>query len=510
MTSTSPGIGEEPASTTSGVVSAADLRSRVVSGLGWKLVSQLVAVGSRFVLVIVLAHLLTPRELGLAGMALVFTTFANIFADLSLGAALVQRTTVSDDDLSTAFWTNLAAGAALWALGAGLAPFVADFFSTPAVAPLFEVSASLAFVYSLTVTQTALLTREMDFRSLEIRTIFSTLAGGVAAVSFAAFGFGAWAVVGQALCTAVVSAALLWAFSSWRPRATYSLASLRALGSFGGQTVFSRILSYLSLNADNLLIGRYIGSTGLGIYSIAYNVMFAPFQQISQPVQQVLFPAFAKVKAEPQRLGQAWLRGNQLVAGLLVPALLGLAVVAPDFVPTLFGTRWHASIPVLQLLCLAGVAESFKMLNWSALQATGQTGRLLRFMTFSTAITLAAFVGGLTWGVVGVAGLFAVARTITLVVYTWTTCRTIELPISRFARLVAWVLSSALPMTAFLIGGRALLVHEHVPAAVRLAVLIVAGAVVYVGTIAWRDPAMIEEIRALIGRRRRARRQLPA
>jgi len=274
--------------------------------------------------------------------------------------------------------------------------------------------------------------------------------------------------------------------------------------------VFSRILSYLSLNADNLLIGRYIGSTGLGIYSIAYNVMFAPFQQISQPVQQVLFPAFAKVKAEPQRLGQAWLRGNQLVAGLLVPALLGLAVVAPDFVPTLFGTRWHASIPVLQLLCLAGVAESFKMLNWSALQATGQTGRLLRFMTFSTAITLAAFVGGLTWGVVGVAGLFAVARTITLVVYTWTTCRTIELPISRFARLVVWVLSSALPMTAFLIGGRALLVHEHVPAAVRLAVLIVAGAVVYVGTIAWRDPAMIEEIRALIGRRRRARRQLPA
>jgi O-antigen/teichoic acid export membrane protein len=501
MTSISPSIGDEPGSTASTTGSSADLRSKVVSGLGWKLFSQVVAVGSRFVLAIVLAHFLTPHELGLAGMALVFTGFANIFADLSLGAALVQRTTISSDDLSTAFWTNLAAGAALWALGVGLAPYVAHFFSTPAVTPLFEASASLAFLYSLIVTQTAVLTREMDFRSLEIRTIFSTLAGGAVAVSLAATGFGAWAIVGQAICTAVVSAALLWSLSSWRPTAAYSLASLRTLGSFGGQTVFSRILSYASLNADNLLIGRYIGSAGLGIYSIAYTVMFTPLQQIAQPVQQVLFPAFAKVKADTERLGQAWLRGNQLVGALLVPALLGMAVVAPDFVPTVFGPRWHASIPVLQLLCLAGVAESFKMLNWSMLQATGQTGRLLRFMSFSTAITLAAFVGGLTWGVVGVAGLFAVARTITLVVYTWTTCRTIELPISRFARLVAWVLSSALPMTACLLGGRALLVHEHVPAATRLAVLIVVGAAVYVATIALRDPTMIKDARALVRNR---------
>lgn len=507
MTSTSPRIGEEPGSTESTIGSSTDLRSKVVSGLGWKLFSQVVAVGSRFVLAIVLAHLLTPHALGLAAMALVFTTFANIFADLSLGAALVQRTTVSDKDLSTAFWTNLAAGAALWAVGVALAPYVADFFSTPAVKPLFEASASLAFLYSLTVTQTALLTREMDFRSLEIRTIFSTLAGGTAAVALAAAGFGAWAIVGQALCTAVVSAALLWGLSSWRPTAAYSLASLRTLGTFGTQTVFSRILSYVSLNADNLLIGRYIGSTGLGIYSIAYSVMFAPLQQIAQPIQQVLFPAFAKVKTDPERLGRAWLRGNELVAAILVPALLGMAVVAPDFVPTVFGTRWHASIPVLQLLCLAGVAESFKMLNWSTLQATGQTGRLLRFMTFSTALTLAAFVGGLTWGVVGVAGLFAAARTITFVVYTWTTCRTIGLPVSRFARLVARVLSLAAPMTAVLVGGRALLVYEHVPAGARLALLIVAGAVVYVATIAWRDPALIEEIRAQVSRRLRGGRQ---
>ena len=106
------------------------------------------------------------------------------------------------------------------------------------------------------------------------------------------------------------------------------------------------------------------------------------------------------------------------------------------------------------------------------------------------------------------AGLFAAARTITLVVYTWTTCRTIDLQISRFARVVVWVLSAALPMTVVLVAGRALLVHEHVPAGARLAVLILVGMVTYVATLAWRDPDTIDDIRTLIRGRVRRGEQL--
>src|SRR2546429_5999696 len=187
--------------------------------------------------------------------------------------------------------------------------------------------------------------------------------------------------------------------------------------------------------------------------------MFAPLGQIALPVQQVLFAAFVKVKDEPSKLGNAWLRGNRVVCSLTVPGLLAMVVLAPDFVPVVFGHRWQAAVRVLQLLCLAGVADSFKMLNWAVLQALGLPGRLLRFMLFSTGMTLAAFVGGLTWGVVGVAGLFAAARAITLVVYTWTTCRPLGLPVLRFARLVAWVLLLSAPMMVVLYALRIALVH---------------------------------------------------
>src|SRR5690348_10705676 len=140
--------------------------------------------------------------------------------------------------------------------------------------------------------------------------------------------------------------------------------------------------------------------------------MFVPLSRISLPIQQVLYAAFVRLQDDLERLGRAWLRGIQLVTEINVPAFLGIAVVAPDFVPVVFGARWHDAVPVLQLLSLAGVAQSFQNLNWSVLQAVGRPGRLLAFMAFSTVLTVGAFALGLIWGVVGVAGLYALARAI--------------------------------------------------------------------------------------------------
>jgi O-antigen/teichoic acid export membrane protein len=485
---------------TTTVAGSVSLRQQVVRGLRWKIFSQLAGQGSRLVVGVLLAHLLTPGQFGLAAMALVFTGVASIFTDLSLGAALVQRTTITEEDLSTAFWTTLGAGAVMTVGGVALAPLAGDFFSNSAVVPLFAATAAVAFLSSLAVTQTAILTREMDFRSLEIRTIVSTLAGAATAVGIAVAGFGAWAIVSQALCVAAVSTVLLWRLSPWRPRLLYSAESLRTLGSFGMKTLFSRILVYLNLNTDNILVGRYLGSRPLGVYAIAYNVMFIPMQQVAQPIQAVLFAAFVKLKDDRARLGQEWLRGARLICALSVPAFLGMAVVAPDFIPVVFGQRWHAAVPVLQLLSLAGAAESFKMLNWSVFQAMGKPGDLLRFMVFSSIVTLGAFVAGLTWGVVGVAGLFAIARTISAGVYTWFTCRMLGLPIRRFVELTTWVLMLTLPMVVGVYGARVALVHEQIGTGPRLAALVLLGIVLYAGLVFWRGRELVAELRQLVGR----------
>jgi O-antigen/teichoic acid export membrane protein len=479
---------------------ASDLREKVVGGLGWKLLTQIIAQGSRTIVAIVLAHLLTPHDFGLAAMALVFTSFAWIFADLSLGSALIQRPTLTEADRSTVFWTTLTAGAVMTVVGVALAPLAGVFFSMPSVTPLFAAASSLTFLSALAGTQTALLTREMKFRTLEIRTIASTLFGTAVAIPMALVGFGAWTIIGQAICTAAVSAFLVWRLSTWRPKWMYSRESLRTFGSFGIKTLFSKILGYLILNTDNLLIGRYLGSTALGVYTIAYNVMFLGADRVAVPIQTVFYSAFARLQDDPVRLGRAWLRGTELVSAINVPAFLGLVIVAPDFVPVVLGPRWHNAVPVLQLLCLAGVVHSFQTLDWSVIQAMGRPGRVLRFMTFSASITVIAFALGLRWGLVGVAGLFAVARTVAAIAFTWLTCRTIGMPVRGFIQSAGRVGALSFPMAVAVYTARVALVHAGFPAGLRLAVLVFLGIGVYVGTVAWRAPGLVAEIRGLFRR----------
>jgi O-antigen/teichoic acid export membrane protein len=479
------------------------LRQQVVRGVGWKIATVAVVQVTRIVVGVILARLLVPRDFGLASMALLFVGVASVFTDLSFGQALIARREITDRDRSTAFWTTLAAGALCAGAGVAAAPLVADFFSTPAVSHLFAVTSILFLITSFSSTQIALLTREMQFRSLQLREMAGTVLGGVVGVVLAFSGLGAWALVVQALTAEGVSLVLVWRFSSWRPSATWSAESFRRLGSFAGKTSGARVLGYVNLNADNFLIARFLGAAPLGVYSVAYNVMFAPLARLATPIQQVLFPAFALIAADRPRAGGAWLRGSRIVAAITVPAFVGLAVVAPDFVPVVLGHRWHKAIPVLQLLCIAGLAQSLQTLNHSMLQALDRAGALLAFMIFSATLTVSAFAIGLHWGVVGVAAGFAAARTTVLPVFTTIVSRAAQTPVLAFVGAVRPVLEVSAAMGALTLALRLGLEDAGVSAGLRLAAAVVFGAAVYVALLAWREPGLVREVWTLIRRRGR-------
>lgn len=472
-----------------------DLIGKVKRGLGWKLATALFGQGTQSLVAILLAHLLVPREFGLAGMAIAFSGLAIAFSDLGLGSALVQKATLTEEDRSTVFWVNVGSGAVLTLVAAAMSPLIAAFFSNPQVTPLFAVLSTSFLLLSLGQTQAALLTREMSFRSLELRTIASTFVGGAVAVALAVAGFGAWAIIGQVVSTSGASTVMLWAVSPWRPRLVFSRESFRTLGSFGVKTFLMRVLVYVNLNGDNLLIGRYIGTSALGVYAVAYNVMMLPTTRITNRMRDVFYAAFARLQNEPRRLGEAWLRVNGITGALLVPAFLGLLAVAPDLVPVVLGRRWHAAIPVVQLLSVAGVAQSLQAYNGILYQALGRPGRFLRFMCFSTTVTFTSFVIGLHWGIVGVAGSFAVARWTVLVVNTLGVSRVTGLNPLRPFRAHAAVIARAGVMAAALAAGRLALIDLGLSAAPRLVSLIVAGMVLYFLLTLIAAPQVLRDVR---------------
>jgi O-antigen/teichoic acid export membrane protein len=483
-----------------------DLQKRVFSGLAWKGTSQIFLQVSRLVVAVVVARLLEPEQYGLATMALVVTTLVLVFSDLALGAALVQRRTLTENDRSTVFWTALCTGAFFTVLGVAASGPVASFYGEPRVKPLLAVLSLSFVVTSLGTTQSALLTRELSFRSLELRLMAGTLAGATVGIGAAVLGAGAWAIILQQLAIAVVSTSLLWLVSPWRPRLTFSVASLRDLGGFSGAVFGQRLLYYLHANVDKVLVGRVLGSTSLGVYGLAYTVVAVPFSRLAVPVAEVLFPAFSRLQDDRRVLADSWLRASRLVAALSMPALVGLAAVAPDFVEVVLGGKWHSIAPVIQILAWVGLLQSLQTLNAPLLQALDRTGTLLRYSVFFFCAHVTAFVVGVQFGVVGIAAAYAISTSIVEPVFAWLTARAIGVRVWAFVGVFRGVaLAAAGCGVAALLTRRALTDAGVAPAA-RFALAVAVGAAVYAAFVTVVAP----EVRAELSRLRRSRRQMRA
>jgi O-antigen/teichoic acid export membrane protein len=472
------------------------------SGIAWKAGSQITLQVSRLVVALVLARLLAPHDWGLAAMVLLFTAIAVVITDSALGTALIQRRDLIEGDRSTVFWLSVAAGGLLAATGIALAGPLAAFYDEPDVRALFIALSIGFFVSSLGTTHMALLVRDMRFRLLELRQIAATFCGAAAGIGIAVAGGGAWAIVGQQLAEATASTLLLWVLTPWRPSLTFSIASLRRLGGFAGNVFGENLLYQLGRNLNGVLIGRFLGAASLGTYSLATNVILVPFSRLAGPLQQVFFPAFSRMSDDRERLADVWIRATRMVGLLSIPSLVGLVVVAPDFVEVVLGPRWNEAVPVIQILAWVGIIQSLQTLNGEVLQALDRTGTLLRFTMLWFVVTVGAFALGLRWGILGVATAYVIATVVIEPLRTYVTTRALGISPWRFVRSLAGIAQATAVMAAVLLLARAGLVDQGVPAAARLVLLAALGAGAYVLCCRWRAPEVAAEIRAGIRHRR--------
>ena len=247
----------------------------------------------------------------------------------------------------------------------------------------------------------------MNFRAIGIRLLIATIGGSIVGVVVAALGGGAWALVAQQPAIASLAGVpvdplrLAVRISCSRGRA--SIISV----SFGGAVLGSRFLDYAQGNADNILVGRYMGAASLGLYSVAYNVILLPIQRLFVPIQDTLFPALSRIQDDRPRMGSLWLRVIRVVGAVVAPCMLGLIVVAPDFVPVVLGDHWLDAVPVIQILALVTLMQGFTAVGERVLLALGHAQTLLRFSAVRTVLAIGAFAAGLHWGIVGVATAYA-------------------------------------------------------------------------------------------------------
>lgn len=411
------------------------LTRRAVGGAGWSALATIARQALSVAAVAVLARRLGPAAYGLMGMAATVTALLTNFRDLGTAAAIIQRPEISRKLLSTLFWANLGFGSLLMMTVALVAGPTAWFFHAVQLKAILRVL-SVSFLFqSAGTVHNALLNREMRFKPTALADIASAVAGYAVAIGMALSGFGVWSLVIANLVSALALTLVYWASSGWRPSMMFSRDEIRQVAGFSLNLSGFGLVNYFARNADNVVVGRYLGAGPLGYYQMAYNLMMYPLQNVTSTLCQVLLPAFSKIQHDNGRFAEAYVRSCSLIALIAFPLMAGMGIAAKPLVYAVLGPKWIPVIPVFRILAPIGMFQSVHSTVGLIYVAKGRTGWMFRMGIFATAVFVSAFLIGVRYGITGVATAYGIAYFL-VVLYPAlaVSFRIIDLKVAYFAR----------------------------------------------------------------------------
>jgi O-antigen/teichoic acid export membrane protein len=455
------------------------LKRQMLSGIAWSSTGRVGQQVIHFGLTILLARLLLPEDFGLVGMVIVFTGFASLFAEFGFSSALIQRSDITDAHSSSVFWLNVLVGLLLSIGFYFLAPFLAAFYDVPELQPVARALAATFSVASVGIVPTALLQRHMDFKRLaRIELLAAALAGAVA-IFMALEGLGVWALVAQTLLGALITVVLAFILSGWRPSLSFSHHAVAELLHFSSHLFGFKFINYWARNADNLLVGKLIGSAGLGVYSRAYSLMLLPITQVITVISRVMFPALSLIQDDTKRVRRIYLRAMGMIALITFPMMTGLFVVAEPFVLAVLGAQWAAVIPVLQILCVVGLIQALCNPAGWIYQSQGRTDWMFWWGLGAAGTLIVAIAIGAAVGTVeSVAWAYMIANMFLFYPCIMIPGKLIGMRVSHVMREVSGALACSCVM-AGLVWGVGLLLPESWSDGARLAVQVPTGVAVY-------------------------------
>jgi O-antigen/teichoic acid export membrane protein len=380
-----------------------NLSEKVIRGGAARMLAQVANLAVRAGSLMILARLLDPKDFGLVGMVTAFTGVLSLFRDFGLSTATVQRAEVSDEQMSTLFWINIAVGAALTLVAFVIAPLIARFYGEPR---LVGVTALLAIGFlfnAIGVQHSALLQRQMRFTTLSVVNIAGLVVSAGAAIVMATAGYGYWALVTMTIVQPLVSTIGMWLVVSWVPGRPHRRAGLRSMMKFGGTVTLNSLIVYVAYNFEKVLLGRFWGVDAIGIYGRAYQLVGIPTENLNTAVGEVAFSALSRVQNDRNQIRNYFLKGYSLVVALTIPITLVSAVFAKEAILVFLGAKWSAVVPIFRLLTPTIII--FALINPFAwlLFSIGDVARSLRIALVIAPLVIVGYVAGLPYGPTGVA-----------------------------------------------------------------------------------------------------------
>lgn len=372
-----------------------NIKKALFSGVFYTAIAKYSGIIISLVITAVLSRLLSPDDFGIVAVATVIIAFFNLFTDMGLSPAIIQKKELNSTDLSNIFSFTIWTGILLALLFFFCSWLIGTYYDSDILVTLCQLLAINLFFASANIVPNALFYKNKEFKFIAIRTLVIQIAGGTVAIAVALSGGGLYALI----VNPILSSILLFAISFKRYpqtiRLTLGFSTIKKIFSYSTYQFFFNIINYFSRNLDKLLIGRYMGMNLLGYYEKSYRLMMLPLQNITQVITPVMHPIFSDYQNDLNQLSTSYEKIIRLLAYIGFPITVLLFFTSQELILILFGDQWLLSVPVFKILALSVGIQIILSSSGSIFQAANDTKSMFICGLFSSTLNVAGILTGI-------------------------------------------------------------------------------------------------------------------
>ncbi len=405
-------------------VDPANFRRRAVLGTMYTGVAQAIRIPLTFALQVILGRILLPQDFGIVAMATPIIVLIEIFTNLGLAQAVVQREKITQADLTSVYWVSLAGASLMLLLVVLCSPLIAAMYGQPEVRAIVIVLALQMPIAAIAGHASALMARRMRFGAIALVDVVGTLVVFAVSIASALNGAGYWSIVLGTVAGTLTRAIMDRQLSGFRPnRPTWSPAAPEMLA-FGGKLLSASLLNYVSNYANTVVIGIMMGARTLGLFDRSFALVLRPIASVTLPVTRVAVPLLSRLRDDTDRYRAAFtalLQGTVLIA---MPGLITASLLAHDVVLMLLGNNWLSMTPMFSAISIAAIFQAFSGASSWLFESQNRAGEQISVAWRSGVLMIVSLLCGLPFGAVGVAISYAIFAPVFHGVYLWVASRT--------------------------------------------------------------------------------------
>lgn len=453
------------------------LKSKTISGMIWKFGERISAQLVSFVVSIIVARILIPEDYGVIAIVSVFINIMNVFVTSGYGAALIQKADSDDNDFNSIFTFSGLLSIVLYFILFFTAPLLANFYESPILTSLVRVMALRLPIASFNSIQQAYVAKKMQFRKFFWATLGGTIASAFVGIGMALGGFGVWALVGQYLTNTVIDTIVLFIQFDWRYKPFFSKQRAVPMIKYGSQVLLATLIDSIYQEIRTLIIGKKYDVDSLAFYNRGEQFPKLIVLNFSTVIDGVLMPTFCKIQDNLELLRNGLKRALQVSTFVIMPLMVGMAVIAESMITVILTEKWLFSVPYVQIFCLSYMFNPLQTSSTQVIKALGKSRLYLILEIIKKGIFLVSLLIAMHFGVYAIALTTVFVSLISCLMNGIVISKLIQYPlISQILDIFPQLLISI--VMGFLVNLLSIFINNYL---ILLVLQVITGIIVYIG-----------------------------